>query len=64
MILISILGIIGIIVTSVMVLDFCCEYSALWTVEGILLVAYEILGVETSIALFVMFIEHSYKSNS
>jgi len=56
--IISILGIVGIVVTPFMVLEFCCEYSAIWAVGGILLVIYEILGLETLIALFRMFLKY------
>jgi hypothetical protein len=59
--LMTILGIIGIVVTAVMVEEFCCEYSAIWTVGGILLMVYEILGLETLIALFITFSEYKYK---
>jgi len=45
MIMISILGVLGIVATPFMVLEFCCKYSAIWTVGGILLVIYEILGL-------------------
>jgi len=64
LVLILILGSIGVILTPFIVSEFCCEYSAIWTVGGILIVVYEILGVETLISLFVVFIRPGNRNRS